>query len=107
MFLKKLIKGEFGLAKTFWIFGFLIQLPIFVLVTVFSYAKALLETHLALFLVVSSLYFIYSIIVTIGLFSCARHYIGPKIWVILLFPILIARILGHVINTISLINFIR
>ncbi len=107
MFLKKLINGDYGLLKTFWIFGVLIQLPIYALIMTFSYAKLLVAAHLTLFVSISLLYFVYSIIVTIALFAAARKYEGHKIWLILLFPILIFRIFGHVVNAISFADFIH
>ncbi len=107
MLLKKLIKGGYGLSKTFWVFGFLIQLPFYALVTTFSYAKLLVASHLALFVITSLLYFVYSVVVTIALFAAARIYEGHKIWIILLYPILVLRILGHVINAVSFVSFIR
>ena len=81
-FLKKLKDGDFGLAKTFWIYNILIGV-----VVQFMYAIIeSIEPSTSMFLMmiaVSIIVVIYGIICMIGLWKAASKYIGTRVWPVL------------------------
>jgi hypothetical protein len=81
-FLKKLKDGDFGLAKTFWIYNILIGV-----VVQFMYAIIeSIEPSTSMFLMmiaVSIIVVIYAIICLIGLWKAASKYTGPRVWPVL------------------------
>ena len=76
-FFSKLIHGDYGLAKTYWLFGVLGS----TVLSVFLMLSAVLAAELviALYLVALS----YAVVVLIGTWRAASRYQGPKHWAIL------------------------
>lgn len=75
-FLSKLKSGEFGLAKTYWLFGVIAFLPLNILLD-----TGLLSFEAMLIILVPMLTYYY--FWTIGCWIAATNYEGPKIWTIL------------------------
>jgi hypothetical protein len=71
----KLARGEYGLAKTYWLYGVLVG---FVVNIVFSVVQS--PGIIAIGLVV---YTAYGVPVIMGIWRAAAKYTGPKIWAIL------------------------
>ena len=90
-FFKKLMDGDFGLAKTYWLYGFLVGVIFGVVAQVAIYISPIL--YLLVFLISIAYY----IPLAIGIWRAANRYTGPKIWAILA---KIAVILG-VLNIIA------
>ncbi len=88
-FFSKLVQGELGLAKTFWIFGLLIQL---MLVFIISTIPIEVLTIIGLLLILT-----YEIIVIFGVWRAATKYEGFKLW----------AILAKIVVIFWLLNFIK
>ena len=74
-FLLKLVKGEYGLAKTYWLFGVAVGLIVGLFLGII--------TDQATLLVFTFVYLCYQIAVLIGIWRAADNYTGPKHWVVL------------------------
>jgi hypothetical protein len=74
-FLGNLISGNFGLAKTYWVYGVLGA----VIVSIFLE----LADFNAMYIAVLLLYFVYHIIVIIGIWRASAKYEGAKAWRVL------------------------
>jgi hypothetical protein len=71
-FFGKLINGDFGLAKTFWLYGVLLEIIVISLAT----PKPYVSIFIALMLVNDA----YLIVLVIGIWRAANKYQGLKIW---------------------------
>ena len=76
-FFRKLMDGDFGLAKTYWFYGFLVGI-IFGVV-----AQVVMSISPILYLLVLLIEIAYDIPLMIGIWRAANRYTGPKIWAIL------------------------
>ena len=85
-FLKKLKDGDFGLAKTFWIYNILIGAVIqfiFVGMDVIIESEESSASMLLMVVAISIIVVIYAIICLIGLWKAASKYTGPRVWPVL------------------------
>ncbi len=76
-YFSKFIYGEFGLAKTYWLFGVLARLVAFIII-----AQA--EEHSTKGIITTT-YVVYAITWLVAMFNAARLYKGSKIWTVLAF----------------------
>jgi tetrahydromethanopterin S-methyltransferase subunit G len=74
-FLSKLVNGDFGLAKTYWLYGFVVGLIINVLTRIIPSLGALA--------VILAVAIPYQIMVLLGVWRAADKYQGRKAWAIL------------------------
>jgi|APSaa5957512493_1039668.scaffolds.fasta_scaffold10762_7 hypothetical protein len=74
-FFKKLLDGDFGLAKTYWLYGALVG---FISSLVIDFIES--TQFLMIF---SVIYTIYRIVLTTGVWRAGDRYEGSKIWAIL------------------------
>jgi hypothetical protein len=95
--LKKIWNGKYNLSKSYWFFGNII--PFFLFLAIFLVAiyfqEHRLESLLALrfnpsllfqkiiLLIMTSIFFAYCFIATIGVWRSSNNYVGKKIWSIL------------------------
>jgi len=96
-FLSKLKSGEFGLAKTYWLFGVIIFLPINILLD-----TGLLSFEALLLVYAPMLTYLY--FWTIGCWIAATNYEGAKIWTILTKIILVINISLTAIGVIMMLQ---
>ena len=97
IFLKKFINGEFGLAKTYWIFLFSVNLliRIFTLLAVYN-----LSVSLSIFLTI--FWFIYQPFALIATARAVKKYEGSKVWAILTKIIIVIAWMSYVLNILEL-----
>lgn len=74
-FFRKLANGDFGLPKTYWIYG--------VLVGIVAGNILNLVEPLGPFLILMFAYTAYSVTVLIGIWRAANRYTGRKLWAVL------------------------
>lgn len=74
-FFSKLINGDFGLAKTYWLYGVLVGVVINVIVRVIP--------SLEILALVIALALAYQAVVLVGVWRAANKYRGRKTWIIL------------------------
>jgi tetrahydromethanopterin S-methyltransferase subunit G len=74
-FFSKLVNGDFGLAKTYWLYGFVVGLIINVLTRIIPSLGALA--------VILAVAIPYQIMVLLGVWRAADKYQGRKAWAIL------------------------
>jgi len=77
-FFKKLYDGDFGLPKTYWLFGVLANIVLKGVTILVSASDSILLIGVSLLAIV-----VYSIIQMIGLWNAASRYTGSKVWAIL------------------------
>jgi DedD protein len=95
-FFGKLSNGDFGLAKTYWLYGVLIDF-------VGGIAIQLI-TSIGLFAIVMLAYTAYRIPVIMGIWRAASKYEGYKIWAVLA---KIAAVLGVIMLAVGLISMVE
>lgn len=95
--LKKIWNGQYSLKKTYWLYGNIIPAIFFmvILATALIFQKEPLNAILNLkfvpqlfyqkliLSVLIILFFIYSVITTVGIWRSANNYLGNKIWPVL------------------------
>lgn len=96
-FLRRLINGELGLAKTFWIFYIIIGFLIGIIITIFG--EYLVAKNLLIFVAVPQV--IYGLIILLALFRASKLYQGPKIWVILMWITIAIGLFFSIITSLS------
>lgn len=74
-FVSKLVNGDFGLAKTYWLYGFVVGIVINVLTRIVPSLGALT--------VILALAIPYQVMVLLGVWRAADKYQGRKAWAIL------------------------
>lgn len=74
VFLNKLLRGDYGLWKTFWLFGFL---PRWVMNSIIAIAGSALDDKIAIIFLVG---LVYEVIVSIGTWRAADKYEGSWVW---------------------------
>ncbi|TYC63819.1 hypothetical protein FMN52_00925 [Marinobacter sp. BW6] len=74
-FFSKLVNGDFGLAKTYWLYGFVVGIVINVLTRIVPSLGALA--------VILALAIPYQVMVLLGVWRAAEKYQGRKAWAIL------------------------
>lgn len=98
-FFSKLISGDYGLPKTYWLFGVLGNLMFIVPIALAAATKSMPILVLALLASV-----VYSLIVAVGIWRAADKYLGQKVWAVLAKIAVILGILRLLIDLISLGN---
>ena len=78
-FFEKLANGDFGLAKTFWLYNVLVTLIVKIVFEVFIEVSQ----SIGLLVVFLLAYTAYEIPVLMGIWRAANKYQGPKIWAVL------------------------
>jgi len=101
-FFSKLINGDYGLAQTYWFYGFVINLLFNVLLVLFS--KTIPDRNLVLITLIISI--IWNFLVLIGIWRAAGKYKGPKIWAILARIVVIIGLSILVLIILNLLSFI-
>ena len=94
-FLRKLSRGDFGLAKTYWIYGVIVGF-------ILNIAMKPI-TSIGLLAVIMLVYTAYEILVLMGTWRAADKYEGSKIWAVLA---KIAVILGAIMLAVGLIAIV-
>lgn len=105
-FFKKLGNGNFGLAKTFWLYNFLVNV-VFSIITrlLLSYNNYSFYFFWLFIIFIPSL--AYVIIVGMGVWSSAKNYLGPKIWAVLAkISVIFGVILGVILWPMALLSAI-
>ena len=77
-FIKQLIDGDFGLAKTYWLYGVLGSIAMNLLLMF-----PILSGSLVLIVVAMLASIAYAIVVLTGIWNSASRYTGSKIWSVL------------------------
>jgi len=98
---EKLVSGDLGLSKTFWIYGFAIGL-IFNMLSGIVFFTISIKSYIAMMV----LYNAYIISVLIGIWKASNKYNGKKIWSILAKTYIVINILVllTIVISIFLIN---
>ncbi len=92
-FLKKLRDGDYGLAKTYWLYGIIVSVVVGFLIRMIFMAMKKDGILLAFIIVLIGI--IYTALFQLpGLWRAARRYQGPKIWAILGQIIVVITALG-------------
>jgi hypothetical protein len=83
--IRALWRGEVSLAKTYWLFGFCVNVLLIISVSYISYNEQLLSTVVGIFLcwMFIGISLIYSPFILISTWRSANKYIGPNAWAIL------------------------
>jgi hypothetical protein len=77
-FLSELIGGDYGLAKTFWVYGFLIRWALnFIFLLIARSSGSVGFISIAVILITT-----YEILLLFGIWNSAKKYNGPSIWAI-------------------------
>lgn len=92
-FLSRLVRGDFGLAKTYWLYGVLVGLGVNLI------SRAITSSGMLVLFVVA--YAVYEVPVLIGTWRAAAKYSGPTIWAVLA---KIAVVLGAIVLAVSLLG---
>jgi hypothetical protein len=92
-FFIRLKDGDFGLAKTYWLYGVVVNL----ILSIPTY----LVSNLSLLILFTIIGLIYGVLVLIGIWNSASRYEGLKLWAILA---RLATILGFIIISVSVIG---
>ena len=77
-FFKKLSDGDFGLAKTYWLYGVLVSIVGSILMQ-----GAALSDSKALIIVLLLVMIVYAVFQLTGVWNASNRYTGLKIWAIL------------------------
>lgn len=101
-FFSKLASGDFGLAKTYWIFGVLVGIAVNFIV---STAGAVGSLNIIYF--VALLHTLYFFPLSFGTWRAADRYTGNKIWAILAKIAIILGVIALFVTWISLIALIN
>ena len=102
-FFKKLKNGDFGLAKTYWLYGVLVGFIIGVLEQIIL--AIMRKDGIILVFIISLISAIYYFFFQYpGVWRAAKKYNGPKIWVILAQITVIIGYIGGVLGIIMWIN---
>ncbi len=96
-FFKKLTNGDFGLPKTYWLFGVLGGL---LFIIPFALAAAAESLGALIFVLLASV--IYSLIVAVGIWRASDKYQGAKVWAVLAKIAVIIGILRLLVDLVSL-----
>ena len=99
-FLNKLKSGEFGLAKTYWVFGVIVFIPLNIL-----YELDVLSPDTILITFFASLFYMY--FWTIGCWTAASNYEGPIIWHGLAKTAVALNLIGLLLGLISMAAVLR
>lgn len=74
-FFSKLASGDFGLAKTYWLYGILVSLVVQIIGEFITSTESLV--------LVMGIYIIYMLPVLLGIWRASKKYTGPYVWAVL------------------------
>ena len=97
-FFNKLSSGDFGLAKTYWVFGVLVGIAIGILSSILG-----VFAGIGGIVCISLLHTIYVIPVALGTWRASNAYSGNKIWAILAKIAIVLGAISLIANWIMLI----
>jgi hypothetical protein len=97
-FFKKLSDGDFGLAKTYWLYGVLVSIGAQIVMAVVEMSESV-----ALIIIILLVMFGYFVFQIIGVWNASNRYTGSKIWAVLA---KIAVVLGALTLMLSLIGLL-
>jgi hypothetical protein len=97
-FFSKLADGDFGLAKTYWLYGVLVG----VIVNIVSKAISSVSVLLVFMLV----YTAYEVPVIMGTWRASGKYKGPKVWAVLSKIAVILGIISLVIGLLAVLSLL-
>lgn len=100
----KLIDGDYGLAKTYWLFGVLANVGFNILFKVAESTASYPRQALAQILILTSISVAYSVVVVIGTWRASGKYQGPKFWAILARIMIVIGIFGLIVTLLALFN---
>jgi len=100
----KLIDGDYGLAKTYWLFGVLVNVGFNILFKVAESGASYPRQALAQILILTSISVAYSVVVVIGTWRASGKYQGPKFWAILARIMVVIGIFGLIVMALALFN---
>ena len=92
-FFKKLSDGDFGLAKTYWLYGVLVSIVGNILMQ-----GAVLSGSIALIIVLLLVVIIYAVFQLTGVWNASNRYTGLKIWAILAKISAVLSVLGLILG---------
>lgn len=101
-FFKKLYWGEYSLARTFWLYYFLVTFLIGLLQSAFAATVVgmLLSVALGIFGLV------YSVLCVVGIWRAASKYTGFKLWAVLAKIYVVLCIIGFVLTLIAFLALV-
>ena len=97
-FFKKLSDGDFGLAKTYWLYGALVSIGAQIVMAVVGMSESV-----ALIIIIMLALIVYSVFQMIGVWNASNRYTGSKIWAVLA---KIAVVLGALTLVLSLVGLL-
>ncbi|PKM04919.1 MAG: hypothetical protein CVV16_03285 [Gammaproteobacteria bacterium HGW-Gammaproteobacteria-6] len=100
----KLIHGDYGLPRTYWLFGVLVGLLFNLIYTLIESAVEVAEFRYASIFAVFSLQTVYSLILIIGLWRAAKRYAGPVIWAWLARVIVVVTVAFTLVGYVYFLN---
>jgi len=100
-FFKKLSDGDFGLAKTYWLYGVLVSIVWNILIQ-----GAILSDSIALIIVVLLVTIIYSVFLLTGVWNASNRYTGLKIWAILAKIYVVLSVITLVLTIFTMVSLI-
>jgi hypothetical protein len=98
----KLLDGDYGLAKTYWLFGVLVNVGFNILFKVVESTASYPRQALAQILILTSISVAYGIVVIIGTWRASSKYQGPKFWAVLAKIMVVIGIVGLVVALLSI-----
>ena len=98
----RLVDGDYGLAKTYWLFGVLVNVVFNVLFKVIESTASNPRQALAQMLILTSIGVAYGVVVIIGTWRASSKYQGPKFWAILAKIMVVIGIVGLVVALLSI-----
>ncbi len=99
-FLSKLIDGDYGLAKTFWVYGFLTKWVLnFILQLIARSSGSMGFISIGVFLITT-----YEILLLFGIWNSAKKYNGPSMWAIIAKILVILGLLTLIFGIMSFIS---
>lgn len=98
-FFSKLTQGDYGLPKTYWLFGVLGNL-----LFIFPVALAAAAESMPILVLVLIASVVYSLAVAVGIWRASDKYLGPKVWAVLAKIAVLLGILRLFVELISMGN---
>lgn len=100
-FLSKLSSGDYGLAKTFWIYGVTVSVLFGITERVMSYTMLGVDQSSKFIAIFVLMYTAFQLFVTVGTWNSAKRYMGAKIWSVLAMVTCMLSFFGLASNIIS------
>jgi hypothetical protein len=87
-------RGEEGLARTFWVYGFAVNILLKGLLLLIAFVSSGVPTFGLAVLGVLAFSLVYSIFIWVGIWRSASRYAGPKTWAVLAKIAVVVSIIG-------------